>query len=180
MGGRADPHGSHGRGKGIHEEARQGLQVPVGQGDGEEDRGDGGRYHHPTLHREPALRRQQPVPEDQDLRHTGIHRREIDYLPLNGAKSTQTFTEIKNLNDSVETASVGKITKIELTADRKVVNPWLCNGFEAQVGHGNMWIKFAPKDKKVGKGGFWLGGGKHDVLYGLEHKKTWTLYPAGH
>jgi len=104
----------------------------------------------------------------------------IDYLPLNGAKSTQTFTEIKNLNDSVETASVGKITKIELTADRKVVNPWLCNGFEAQVGHGNMWIKFAPKDKKVGKGGFWLGGGKHDVLYGLEHKKTWTLYPAGH
>merc|ERR1719310_1073852 len=89
----------------------------------------------------------------------------IDYLPLNGATSTQTFTTVKTLNHNVETTSVGKIKKIELTADRKVKNPWLCNGFQAQVGHGSMWIKFAPKDKKAGIwpskkqiGGFWLGG----------------------
>jgi len=109
----------------------------------------------------------------------------IEYLPLNGATASQTFTTIKTLNDNVETSSVGKIKKIELTADRKVVNPWLCSGFDAQVGHGNQWIKFAPKDKKAGiwpskkrKGGFWLGGDKHDVLYGLERKKTWELFPA--
>lgn len=97
----------------------------------------------------------------------------LDYLPLNGVSSTQTFNAVSG------PSSVGQIQKIELTADKKVVNPWLCNGLKAQVGHGNMWIKFAPKDKKKKTmGGFWLGGDKDDVLYGLEHKKTWTLYPT--
>jgi hypothetical protein len=94
----------------------------------------------------------------------------IDYLPLGGYSLEQHF---------VTKGSLGIISHIVLTGDKKHDNPWLAKKFEVQVGHGNPWVEFAPNGKTSFVDGWWLDSKSvKGPYYRLAHYKKWLLLPT--
>jgi hypothetical protein len=113
---------------------------------------------------------QSPHVEIVGTRHTV--KGKIEVLPELGGTFTQTFPSPRG--------GIGEVKRIILTHDKKNVNPWLCNLFQVQVGHGNAWVTFLPQGEKS-LATFWLDGadGKAGPYYRLARQAKWLLKASG-
>lgn len=94
----------------------------------------------------------------------------LKYLPLGGQHTEQHF---------ISKGSLGVISHMVLTGDKKHNNPWMATKVEVQVGHGNPWVEFAPNGKTTFVDGWWLDSKSvKGPYYRLAHNKQWLLLPT--